>query len=312
MSHLITISNEIAPKEGVHPTDGLKVLAKSPIRVYHLSWSAIVSAALRIKRHKGVSDPEQAYLLNELIRYLEHPKSGALDFDDMGQHWVAVRNAAKNGTLSTKTKGVDDVVARWDQLLRFSALTLSAEIGEDVRPVFQEDMVSQRVSALIDSISETGTLYGVLRIPHTAGDLKIVADVRAHRLAVSMNVRAPLDKGARGRVSWLVNQLKNAPDDVSVEAFAKNAQSGTVTTLGRVRDDRYTILGDSGIAPHRFAIVMRSDMKPGRKTQGNKIGFIDSVMRLINRFYEDVVQNITPWQPPTPKIEKESGDTSTD
>ncbi len=114
----------------MHPTDGLRVLAKSHVQVYHLSWTAIASAALRIKRHRGVSDPEQAYLLEELIRYLEHPSSGALDFSDMGQHWVGVRDGAREGTLSKKTVGVEDVVARWDQLLRFAALKLSAEIGE--------------------------------------------------------------------------------------------------------------------------------------------------------------------------------------
>ena len=30
---------------------------------------------------------------SELIRYLEHPKSGALDFSDMSSSWVPVREA---------------------------------------------------------------------------------------------------------------------------------------------------------------------------------------------------------------------------
>lgn len=41
--------------------------------------------ALMLK-HKGVDDPEQAFLLAELIRYLEHPASGALSFEDMGSN----------------------------------------------------------------------------------------------------------------------------------------------------------------------------------------------------------------------------------
>ena len=306
IDHVLTISNEISPKEGVHPTDGLRVQANSRVQVYHLSWTAIASAALRIKRHRGVSDPEQAYLLEELIRYLEHPGSGALDFSDMGRHWVKVRDGAREGTLSKRTEGVEDVAARWDQLIRFAALKLSAEIGEDVSPVFPRDQreAKQRTSAIIDSLAALGTLSGGLRIPHTAGDLKVDADVRARRLSVSMNVKAPLDKGAVGRVSWLVNQLKDAPRDVVIEAFAKNAQSGTAATLARTRDDRQALLDDARTPVHRFKVVLGSEMGLGRSPRGKGPGFIASVLRLINGFYGNVVQVITPWQQPTPKLEK--------
>lgn len=174
VDHVLTISNEIAPRDGVHPTDGLKVRSNSKVQVSHISWSAIVSSALRIKQHKGVSDPEQAWLLDELIRYLEHAKSGALAFSDMGQHWVAVRDGAREGTLSRRTEGISDVAARWDQLLRFGALKLSADIGEDVSPVLPRGHgdVRHRMAALIESLSSEGTLSGALRIPNTAGDLR--------------------------------------------------------------------------------------------------------------------------------------------
>ena len=43
--------------------------------------------------HRGVADHLQAWLLAELIRYLEHPRSGAVGFDDMGPSWFAVREA---------------------------------------------------------------------------------------------------------------------------------------------------------------------------------------------------------------------------
>jgi len=36
------------------------------------------------KEHRGVADPGQAWILGELIRYLEHARSGALQFEDMG------------------------------------------------------------------------------------------------------------------------------------------------------------------------------------------------------------------------------------
>ena len=197
--------------------------------------------------------------------------------------------------------------ARWDQLLRFAALKLSAEIGEDVGPVIPRDQsdIKQRTSAMIDSITEVGALSGGLRIPHKAGDLRVEADVRARRLTAFMNVRAPLDKGGKGRVSWLVSQLKDAPRDVVIEAFAKNARAGTAATLGKARDDRQAPLDDARTPPYRFKVILGSEMGLSRKARARHPGFIESVLSLINGFYGDVVQHITPWQPPTPKLETE-------
>ena len=306
VDHVLTISNEIAPKEGIHPTEGLKVRSNSKVQVSHVSWSAIVSAALRIKQHKGISDPEQAWILDELIRYLEHDKSGALDFSDMGQYWVSVRDSAREGTVSKRTEGVEDIAVRWDQLLRFGALRLSADIGEDVSTVLprgQSD-ARHRIAALVDSVSNTGTLSGGLRIPNTAGDLLIDADLRARQITASVDVNAPQDKGARGRVSWLIGQLGKASSDLVIEAYPKNARTCTSATLGEAMEDRYAPLDSDHREPFRFRVIMRAEMGMGRKTGGRSPGFIATVLDLIEDFYGDVLQQITPWQPPAPKLKQ--------
>ena len=46
-----------------------------------------MSRAVVEKEHRGITDPDQAYILGELIRYLEHPRSGALELEDMGSSW---------------------------------------------------------------------------------------------------------------------------------------------------------------------------------------------------------------------------------
>lgn len=182
VNHILTISNEIASSEGVHPTPGLKVRKSSPVGVSHLSWTAILTTAIRIKEHAGVSDPEQAWILGELVRYLEHRRSGALTFDDMGQHWVDIRNTARSG-----------------------ALTVSASLG-----------------ALID--------------------------------------------------------------------------------------DRSAFDGDARKEAHRFRIVAHAEMGQGRKSGQRTPGFIDTVLELVNSFYGSVVQNVTPWQPPAPKLKPPSSE----
>jgi hypothetical protein len=54
------------------------------VELHHLAWSEVLSTAVLEKEHRGVANPDQAYILGELIRYLEHPRSGALEFEDMG------------------------------------------------------------------------------------------------------------------------------------------------------------------------------------------------------------------------------------
>jgi hypothetical protein len=304
VDHVLTISNEIATQDRVHPTDGLKVRANSKVCVSHISWSAIVSTALRLKQHKGVSDPEQAWLLDELLRYLQHRASGALDFSDMGGHWVAVRDDARKGTLTRHTEGITDVARRWEQLLRFGALQLSAEIGADVDLAYPRGQHESkaRTAAMIDSLATNGVLTGALRIPNTASDLSIEADLRARQLVAAADVTAPQDKGTRGRVSWLVNQLADAPGETTIEAYAKNARAGSSASLDQTREDRNAPLGDQRREPHRFRVVMRTEMGLGRKAGTRSPGFVTTVLNLINVYYGAVLQAITPWQPPAPRI----------
>jgi hypothetical protein len=42
-------------------------------------------------------------------------------------------------------------------------------------------------------------------------------------------------------------------------------------------------------------------MGVARKAGGRTPGFVDSILALVDQFYEGVVQNVTAWQPPAPK-----------
>lgn len=301
---VITVSTEIAASPGSHPTEGLRVRSNSKVQVHHLSWTALLSTAVVIKSHKGVDDPEQAWLVGELIRYLEHSASGAMAFDDMGQNWVAVRDGARDGALRKTDGGVQEVALRWDQLMRYAALQLGAQVGSDVHHVLSKAHTDAKVRAahLIDSLSSAGVLDGVLRVPHTIGDIEILADLKARRVSAAVNVRAPDDRGGKARCSWLASQLKDAPAGLVIEAYPKNARTPYSAALAQVIEDKSILLGEEKREPTRFRIVMTTEMGAGRKTGKKSPGFIDSILGLIETFYGSVVQMITPWTPKAPKI----------
>lgn len=65
---LITISNEIPAIAGQNPTKvDRRKLRK--VEMHHWSWSFLLATAVMQKEYRGVSDPEQAWILGELIRY---------------------------------------------------------------------------------------------------------------------------------------------------------------------------------------------------------------------------------------------------
>ena len=305
---VITISNEIAAAKDVHPTEGLKVRSNSRVKVHHFSWTALLSTCEVIKEHRGVEDPDQAWILGELIRYLGHPNSGATAFDDMGADWVTVRDGARDDGLRKTDPAVRELAQRWDQLLRFAALRLEANIGQQVTqqlPATQREPL-KRLQYLIDRLAGTGQLDGTLRIPNTAGDLELLVDLRARRITAAVSIAAPEDRGGKARCTWLASQLDSDVDlRLVVEAYARNSRTPTTATLQAIRENKDVLLGAEKKDPARFRLSLTREMGPARKGGRAASGFIDSVLGLITDFYGSVVQDLAPWTPTAPKITRQ-------
>ena len=103
--------------------------------------------------NKSVSDPDQAWILAEFIRYLEHPRSGALDFDDMGPTWVHVRDHARTGTLHPHDKGAAEVADRFGALISFAAMRLTRELGTIVRPMVAQAQLRDPARYLQEAVA---------------------------------------------------------------------------------------------------------------------------------------------------------------
>lgn len=310
---VVTISNEIAPSPGVHPTAGLHVRSNSKVTVHHLSWALVLAEAVKEHAHRGVDDPEQAWILSELIRYLTHPKSGVLEFSDMGDNWAKVRDATTNGTLNRSDTTATEICQRWDQLLRVAALRLGTETGADVQEVIPKAHrinPKLRGKEFLHILCTDGILSGVLRVPAAAGDMTVTADIRASIVEVSATLTAPQDGTPRAAVVWLTKQLSDAPGGLVVDTYARNARSALSETLERLREDPLLALdGDRLKHPARFCVRQQSPMGEGRRTR-RKPGFIDSVLTAVTNFYGGILQDVAPYTPKVPHISRPSPITS--
>ncbi|WP_086822369.1 stress response protein [Allokutzneria sp. NRRL B-24872] len=300
---LLTISNEIPAVPGQHPTTVDKRRLRK-VALHHLSWSQLLCEAVMQKEHRGVADPEQAWILGELIRYLEHPRSGAMMFDDMGPSWVPAREALAAGTLRATDSAASEVALRFDALVRFACLQLGRQLGAEVTPSLSRKEIADpgtRTQAQAAQLASTGVLVGAVRIPDTVGVLHITADLRAGQVVCHLDVDAPKEGRPTTRVNWLVRQLKNAPETVRVESFLLHSRGqGAAELLRDVRLRPELMVVDAKRDLRSFRIAQSFAM--GAKRGSGRGAFIDSVLSAINQFYEGVVQNLKPWSAQPPRI----------
>lgn len=249
------------------------------------------------------ANEDQAWILGELIRYLEHPKSGALDFADMGSAWVTVRESIAAGTLRASDKGLTEVVSRWEQLLRFAVLRLGRELGADVQVQLSRRELAEpalRFAAQAQSLVGQGTLTGTLKIPDAVAPLDVSADLRAGRVVVSVDVDAPREGRAVTRINWLTRQLRDAPDGLRVDSFTANSRTSTSDLLRAVRQDPAVSIVDPKREFRTFRIAATSPL--GTKRGVGRGGFIDSVLAAVYGFYATVVQQLRPWSAKAPQL----------
>lgn len=300
---LVTISNEIAPVPGQHPTTvDRRKLRK--VALYHLPWSEILTQAVIQKEYRGVADPDQAWVLGELIRYLEHPRSGALEFSDMGPAWVPVRDGVSAGTLRANDGGAAEVAGRFDALIRYACLRLGRQLGTEVTPALsRRDLAdpAARTQSLVNQLVTTGTLTGSIRIPGAVGALQVTADLRAGQIVCHVDVDAPRSGRPTTRVNWLIRQLKEAPDSLRIEAFAMHARGGGATDLLRqVREQPTTLITDPSRELRAFRVAQSTTA--GTKRGTGRGAFIDSVLHAVDDFYQHIIQNLKPWMPAPPRL----------
>ena len=305
---VITISNEIPALAGQHPTKVDKRKLRK-VALHHLAWSQVLAEAVMQKEFRGVADPDQAWILGELIRYLEHSRSGALEFDDMGESWTAVRDAVAAGTLRPTDKGIATVVARFDALLRFASLQLGRRLGTEVVPVLSRKELNDpalRAQTLTQTLCTTGQLSGAVRIPDTVGHLVVTADLRAGRVTCHVDVDAPREGRPTTRVNWLVRQLKNATDTARVEVFTAHSRgSSAAELLGAVRENPTILLTDPAKELRTFRVALSSNL--GAKRGRGRGSFIDSVLEGIDGFYAAVLGDLKAWSAAPPKLRSQPG-----
>ncbi|MFG2679749.1 TerD family protein [Streptomyces sp. NPDC048392] len=291
---VITLTNDVA-LEG-SPLVDVKIdkRRKHKVALWHLSWAEVTHQAQMLIRHEGVGNAAHAWLLQELLHYLQHENSGCHGFQNMGPAWVPVRNGIDDETLCQGDTRALEVVENWERLIRQVCLRLGGELGQKVLPVQRAKRGSnpkERRDHLADQLCLDGRLQAELRIDNTPGVLSVSADLRTGRLRTSFEIPAPQQGYPLSWAKRLVRRLSEAPADLHVETLVDSEPGGPRRTLERLRPEPADLLPrDNGTKITGFRLSLLKSMGSGR---GNaETGFIRSVDDAVHRFYTTVVTHL--------------------
>jgi hypothetical protein len=304
---VITISNQFVAT----PMQSPCVISRQKLKkvaLFHWSWSYLKTEAKIQLAKSTVSDPVQAYMLDEFVRFLEHESAGVSEFEQMGKEWVeACKLFFAKSVLDKKSPLGLAVVSDWDELTRCTALSMSRDLQTNVTTVLstkERRDPNSRLEVIQAKFIGSGVLESRLDVPDAASPICVEADLTSRSVTVSMAVAAPQDKTrAPATVNWLLRQLAKTEDgSLMIVAKWPGRTGDTYAELSAIREDADALVGErKGQLPRTFEIKSVSDLG-GKFTQ--RRNFVPALVKCVTQFYEAVGQHIVQWQAPPPKPKK--------
>ncbi|MEV7994717.1 TerD family protein [Streptomyces sp. NPDC086077] len=291
---VITLTNDVALEGSPLVEAKIDGRRKHKVAVRHLSWAEVTHQAQMLIRHEGVGDKAHAWLLEELLHYLQHENSGCHGFQNMGSAWVPVRNGIDDETLCQGDPRILDVIESWERLIRQICLSLGGELGQKVLPVQRAKRGADpkvRRTLMADQFCLDGRLQAELRIEGAPGILAICADLRTGKLRTSIEIPASEQGYPLTRAKRLVRRLAEAPADLHIETLVEGEGGGPRGTLERLRPEPADLLPKNNGA--RITGFRLSLLKSMGSSRGNaESGFIRSVDDAVRRFHTGVVVHL--------------------
>lgn len=303
---VITLSNQFSATPTHHPICVNKTKIRN-VSLFHWSWTYLIAEAVMWVKYHGVNDPDQAYILEELVRFLQHDSSGVTSFDRMNSSWKDVCSSIQNRiALKKGSNEIQESVGSWHQFIRNITLHLSLSIGEDVTVYLKKAHKDNAMKRLDDDsalLASDQVLSAYFDIPNAADRIKFTADLETRSMTVCMRLKAPDERATtKGRINWFLSQLKKTTNDnIAVRVAWPSRAPDTLATLTQIKEKGIDILFSDNLTlkPTAFEAVLTRDL--GAKFKGAKT-FVQESEPLLLEFYEQAGQHLKEWVAAPPKV----------
>ena len=304
---VITVSNELTASPDINPTQLPKTLPKN-VSLYHLSWASILTSAFLLAASKDdpYENDDEAFIISELIRYLEHPNSGLVPLDQMNRDWPQIVGSVQAGhPISAKSAAISEMITTWRQESRDVALIMTRKLKEAASIVSSRSNLNNPSAwneMEAKKFVQDKILSFDLDVPNAASRIRVEADFLRRAVRVSMKLSAPTDRASNSaRVNWLLKQLPaNKREKVILTCITrgKGQNYGRMANEIDSKSDKIKQLAEIV----SFEVEMSSDL--GAKFNSRK-KFIEALESLVPVFYQNVGQHLQAFVPPPPKLEKQ-------
>lgn len=300
---VISISNEFVARADHHPVKVPRPMLRST-GLFHWPWMWVLTKAQLIQLDEAVTDIEQRFLLDEFVRFLNHPSTGVEGFTQMNKEWRDIVRAVGAGEKLRRTsEEVASTVASWFEEQRDLCLVMSRSIAKPVRLKMErrvQDDHNARLKARIAEFVDSECLSVMLQVPDAAADIAVEANLARKSVSASMRLKAPKDrKSTKARINWLLKMLKKDDPRLFVRASWPSRAPDTQAQLSLVRDDPDCLKGDNlSLVPTAFEVLLIEDL--AGRFSGTRT-FIEDVERIVPEFYDLVGQYLRGWRPSPPR-----------
>lgn len=193
---LITISNDFAVLPTHHPTYEGKV--PKGISLLHWSWGSVLTKCRLLTEGGEIEDRDHRWVVEHLVRFLNHPSTGVTRFDRMPASWKEITTAVGAGAVIRRNgEATLEAVAGWVQETRDLGLQLTELLHHPVPiKLSRAERADPAVvtARILETLCNEQKLEVEYDIPDGVSGLKVTADLRSKTLTASMTVGAPEDR----------------------------------------------------------------------------------------------------------------------
>ncbi|MBL6664147.1 MAG: hypothetical protein ISP71_08615 [Flavobacteriales bacterium] len=306
VSKMVTVSNDFVSDSSQSPIKLDKSISKN-FDLFHFSWTYLMTKGqiLLFKNETNIEDEDQVEIMKEVLHYIDAPASGVSGYHKMKDGWnKTVGMITDRRPLKIESDEVVQAIESWHEEERDMALLLSRELGVFVKST---PRLATSITEDAKRLKSNFELFGNLSIKNSVSDIKIRLDFEVKTVSMSVKVIPPQDKGTKARITWITKQLENAKkkneevfnqisNDLLLEVDVKHARQHIrvpLTAIDSILDET------NGREIQAFNVVLMSKFKA--KFESNK-GFIVEIEKMVLEYYAGIVQYLTNWNRPAPKL----------
>jgi len=314
LNKIVTVSNQFVTSPTQTPIKGFKI-RKSPPILFHLSWSYILTEAKMLlfkDIKKRIGDDDQIEIMNEIVKYFEHKKSGIIDFKNMGAGWKSVveRSKQTNKKLKEQNNDVTEVIINWLQEEKDIALKLSRDIG--ILVTLRSSTIKENKQRLCDK----KILMSYLKIKDAVSDFEILLNLSSNNVELSVLVDTKPDDSNSIKIKDIVKQIEKCKrknkdkfneinKGLKIEPQIKHKKERESYTYDEFVEKSVKKLKGKEI--NKFRIIHHKEL---RFTEPAK--FIIHLEAMISTFYEIIVAPLQNPKKKAPQPQKKTTLESTD